>query len=404
DGVIDERDPPLEYNPNVDNISGFQIQVGKQIGGKFGIALTGWFPSKRLYRLSNIEPSLPNYFSYENQPQRYVLAAGMGGEIVRGVNVGISADVVTKADLTLHGTLGVKTTSPNEPDDTISDLITEVNIDMHDIKLDLGYAIIPVVGVQFEVGRWTEALDGLVVGATFRPRKDVSINAALDIQANVDIQDIGDLDPFIMGAIVSANASLYDYHSPAQLGVGVAWRTDQVFNIYGDVVWSDWSKAKLNVTNIKDADIIAPLIRIDDVITDGNLYTVELRSTITARTGMELHMPKIVIKNKLKYLRYTVRGGFAYVQTPLVAQGPNSAFLDTDRIMVTLGSGVEFWDPFELVDAPVRFDIFAQYNQIGTSTLQRSTDVPLAGFPRDASGIPVGGNILIVGGQWGFDY
>jgi long-subunit fatty acid transport protein len=380
------------------------VQVGKQVGGRFGLGLMAWLPAKRLYRLSNTDPALPHYAFYNNRPQRYVIAAGFGGEVVQGVNIGVSADVHSRAKFDLYGTLDATVTSPDDPDTGVDELVTEIRVDVHDLELDLGYAIRPIVGVQLELGKWSERLDGLVVGATWRPKIGVRVVADLDIQANVAIEDIGDLDPFLLGSIVQARAILYDLYVPTRVGLGLAWRSDEVFSAYTDATYEGWKGAELAVTTLESADITAPLISIDDAIVDGNAYEARFRDTVTFRAGMELELHPWELDNELRYLRLVFRGGFAYAPTPLTAQGPMSAFLDADRVSFTIGVGSETWDPFALVDGPVRFDLYAQLHQIGRTTLPHAAEEPTAGFPREGSGIPIGGSIVVVGGEWGFEY
>lgn len=405
DGTIDGRDTPLPWSVGVEPIRAVQLSVGRQIGGKFGLGATAWLPMQRLYRLSTVEPDLPHYLMYQNRPQRYSLNFGVGGEIVRGVNIGLSLDMHSRAVFDLYGTLGAGLSGADNPDTPgIGGLVTDLVIDVHELTLDLRYAALPVVGLQLELGRWSEPLEGLVIGASYRPGLNILIVADLDIQANVDVRDVGDLNPYVIGAIAKARANLFDHTVPARTALGVAWRTDDVFSAYIDAVHQDWRRGRANVTQLERAEITSPLVDVGDAIRDGNDYTLVLRGTWSVRGGMDLKLPKVELNNKLQYLRIAARGGFGYTQSPIVAQGANSAFLDGDRVTFTIGAGAEVFDPFKLVDGPVRLDLFGQLHRIAASTLPRSADVPTAGFPVTGSSLPVGGSIVVVGAQWGFDY
>ena len=57
----------------------------------------------------------------------------------------------------------------------------------------------------------------------------------------------------------------------------------------------------------------------------------------------------------------------------------SSALLDADRLVVSGGAGVEFWDPFALVDGPVSFDAFLQWHALMPSSLPRATAEPRSG-------------------------
>jgi hypothetical protein len=404
DGSLDERDPPLAWSTDVERVEGVQLSVGRQIGGKFGLGATAWLPARRLYRLSTIEPDLPHYFMFQNRPQRYALNFGVGGEIVRGVNIGASLDMHSRAVFDLYGTLRLGVSGADDGGEGIDGLITDVTVDVHELTLDLRYAALPILGVQLELGRWHEDLDGLVIGASYRPGLNVAIEADLDIQADIDVRDVGDLDPYLIAALVGARANLFDHTIPARTALGVAWRTDDTFSAYVDAVHEDWRRGGANVTRLESAEITSPLVDVEDALRDGNEHTLVLRATWSFRVGMDLKLPRVELDNKLRYLQLGVRGGFGYSQGPLVAQGQNSAFLDADRVMFTLGAGAEVHDPFDLVDGPVRLDLFAQLHRIGESSLPRAAEVPTAGFPVQGSSIPIGGSLAVVGAQWGFDY
>ena len=68
------------------------------------------------------------------------------------------------------------------------------------------------------------------------------------------------------------------------------------------------------------------------------------------------------------------------------------------------GFGVETWDPFQLIDAPVKIDLFGQLHSLQHGALIRESETPVAGYPRDGTTIPYGGLIGVFGGQIGFDY
>lgn len=405
DGTLDSRDDPLPWSVGVERIQGVQLSVGRQIGGKFGLGATAWLPTQRLYRLSTIEPDLPHYLMYQNRPQRYNLNIGVGGEIVRGVNIGASLDMHSRTVFDMYGTLHLTVSGEEDPDRPgTGGLVQQVEVDVHELTLDLRYAALPILGVQLELGEWADDLDGLVVAASYRPGMNIAIEADLDIQANVEVRDVGDFDPYVIAALIDARANLFDHTVPARTVLGVAWRTDDILSAYVDVIHQDWRAGRANVTQLEYANIESPLVDLGDAARDGNVYQLELRSTWSVRTGMDLKLPKIELENKLEYVRFAVRGGFAYHPTPLRAQGTNSALLDSDRATFTIGGGVEVFDPFALVDGPVRLDLFGQLHNLGSSSLPRSADSPTAGYPVQGDSLPIGGRLVVIGAQWGFDY
>jgi hypothetical protein len=365
DGSLDARDAPLPWSVGIERIEGVQLSVGRQIGGKFGLGATAWLPARRLYRLSTVEPDLPHYLMYQNRPQRYTLNFGVGGQVVPGVNLGAALDMHSRAVFDMYGTVRLGVTGQDRGDDSgIDGLVTDVVVDVHELTLDLRYAALPIFGVQLELGAWSDHLDGLVIGASYRPGLNIAIVADLDIQADIAVRDVGDLDPYLIAAIAKARANLFDHTVPSRAVFGLAWRTDDVFSAYVDAVHQDWRRGRANVTQLESAEITSPIVDPGDALRDGNDYTLVLGTSWSVRAGMDLKLPKIELDNRLKYLRLSARGGFGYVQSPLRAQGANSAFLDSDRVTFTIGAGAEVFDPFKLVDGPIRLDAFAQLHRL----------------------------------------
>ncbi|MCO4743368.1 MAG: outer membrane protein transport protein [Proteobacteria bacterium] len=405
DGVVDDRDTPLNVSADMDDPVGFNFHVGRQVGGKFGIGISGYMPAARLFRMATFEPDLPNYFMYTNRQQRYTLAAGVGGEIVRGVSIGASVDFVPQVVFAMNMTMDVTATSSQDAQG-IDELLTEIRIDTHEMSLDVVPGFAPILGIQLEVGRWFEPLDGLVIGAMYRGSVGLPIDINLNIQANINAEDIGDLDPFIMAAVIDTGVSIYDHYVPAVASFGAAWRTDDTLTAYADLRWTNWKplSENLNVAHIVNPTITSPLIDISDSVVDGNSFEAAFKSTVSVAAGTELKLPRQEFESRWKYAQIAVRGGFAYVPTPLVGQGESSALLDTNRLTFSLGAGLEFWDPLKLVDAPVRLDAFGQYHVLAKGAIPRSADTPTPGFPVEADAIPFGGNLYVLGGQIGFDY
>lgn len=404
DGIVDDLDTPLDYSAGVDDAAGFHFAAGRNVGGKFGVGVSGYVPATRLLRFSTFEPELPTYIQYDNRPQRYTLAVGVGGQPIRGLAIGAGIDFVPAARYSVALTIDATITGTENPDGTVDELVGNVNVDVHEMDLDLVPGFAPTVGVQLDFGEWSPKLKGFWLAAAYRGSVGLPISVDLDLQANVRAEDIGDLDPFIFAAILEGKLALFDHYVPAMLTLGAAYRAEDTFSTYIDIRQTMWRRMTLNVARVEDVNVTSPLVELDDFVTDGNAYDVTLRNTISIRTGLELRLPEWKLDSDLRYIRLYVRGGFQWEPTPLVSQGTNSAFLDADRMGVAAGIGFETWDPWELVDGPVRFDVFAQYHTLLPSTLAHNSDVPAEGFPIDGAGIPIGGQLLVVGGSWGFDY
>lgn len=409
DGVVDENDPPLQYSADPRSVTSLQIHLGRHVGGKFGLGLTAHVPFDTLVRFKTFEPSLPNYPLWDNRLERFALAAGVGGEIAPGIAVGAGVDALAAARLTVlltadvgisGGSTGTTTTGGNG----IDNLVTEAVIDLHEIDFQIVPAFAPVVGVQWDVGELVPPLHGLVLGAAYHGEVGLPIDLELDLQANVDLQDFGSLDPFVTSIVADATLLLFDHYVPRSVKLGLAWRRSDTFTVYGDFRWTDWSRMRLNIAQLTEASLTSPLIGLDDAIVDGNQYIVDLRSTWGYRQGVDLQLPEWTLDSDWRYVRLRVRGGFGIEPSPLRGQTVDTSMLDAGRTWFTLGTGVETWDPLELTDGPLALDVFFQYHVLNSGVLDRRTAEPRAGYPRGQGGIPFGGDIVVLGGEWSFEY
>ncbi|HHO52980.1 MAG TPA: hypothetical protein ENK18_19415 [Deltaproteobacteria bacterium] len=404
DGVTDERDPPLQLDTNPAPIGGFMVHAARNVGGKFGLGLTAYIPTDNLIRFSTFEPSLPIYIMWDNRPQRFVTAAALGGEIAPGLSLGIGADLLAKARLTVASTLSARVGAPEQTGEPLEEVFTEAVVDVHEIDMAMVPALAPIVGLQLDVGRLVPALDGLVLGASYHGEVGLPLDVELFLQTNVSLADLGDLDPYTTALVARGQFALFDHFVPRRLQLGVAYRRADALTLYADGRWTDWRSMVLNVAQVSEASLVGPLIDLEGVITDGNAYSYSVRATWGLRMGADLQLPPIDVGGKLRYLRLSFRGGFGFDPTPLVEQGPESALLDTDRSMYTLGMGMEHWDALDLIDGAVRWDLFVQWHTLHRTSLARNATEPTPGYPVSSGLIPAGGSIPVFGGQWSFDY
>lgn len=404
DGALDERDPPLHYDVGTRAQHGVSVFTGRHVGGKFGLGVAAYVPSRNLIRFATFEPELPTYVMWDNRLERYMASAGIGGEILPGVAIGAAVDTLAAAKVHVVMTADAILTGPGPEDDGMGDLVSNITIDVHEIELALVPAFAPVLGVQLDVGRFFEPLDGLVLGASWHGEVGLDIDVELDIQANATLKGLGDLDPYIGALLADAHLNIMDHYVPPRVALGLAYRRQDALTVYLDARWTDWRQMRLNVARLTDAKLTVPLVALDGKIRDGNQHLFVMRSTWGVRMGADLVLPQLDLESDLRYLRFSFRGGMALEPTPLIDQGANSQLLDSDRTMFSLGMGLETWDPFELTDGAVRFDLFFQYHFLASATLPRQTSVPRPGYPRGAAGIPIGGSVLALGGQWSFEY
>ena len=402
DGTIDERDPPLQLSSDVENAVGVHFHASRHIGGKFGLGLVGYVPTQRVIQLRSSEPDLPEYTFYNSRQQRYVLAAGVGGEVLNGVHVGIGVDFVPRAIVSVAFT--VNATVVGNDDDDFSDVVTGVVVDLHELQLDLVAGFAPTAGVTLDLGAWSEPLQGASIGLSYHGSSGLPVDSELDAQFGVSVEDVGDLDPYVLAAAAQAGLRLYDHYVPTTVSLGLSYMPERRFGAAVDLTWTNWQPLALSVARLTEANIDSPIVRLEDEVVDGNAFEATFRNTVTVRTGVELPLRTIELGEKWRYADIAFRLGGGYAPTPLVDQGPSSAFIDTNRLYFTAGAGLETWDPTGLLDGASRIDLMSQVHILEAGLLPRASDEPRSGYPVARNDIPYGGSIWVFGGQWSFEF
>ena len=357
DGITDGRDTPLQVSSNVDDIIGFTAATGRNIGKKFGIGLSVYVPATRIIRFMTYEPSLPTYFMHYNRPQRFVLAMGVGGLVAKGVRLGASFELVPGSESVLAATLSGGLQNADSEGDVLDPFV----VDVHQVSVNLKNGGSPMVGLQLDFGQWSDALTGLNVGVTWRAPVGFPLTIVGDVQANGSI-DLEDLSPYVAAAILQGQLQMTDHYVPMTLTSGISYTTPTGHGTYLDIIWKDWRPMTEAVARFSDGTLLLPLADLSSGVVDNNDMDVVLKATVTVRGGAEFALPRATLNNGFQYAQTRIRVGGGYDPTPLGSQGSDSALLDTDRVMASLGLSVETADPLQLLGGPIQFDLFGQFH------------------------------------------
>lgn len=403
DGLVDTTDQPLTVG-GIDPGDGTMLGVRRAIGPRLGVGLSLFAPTGRLLRLQTIEPRIPTYFMYQNRTQRYAMAVGLGVQPLTSLNIGVGVRMLSRSRL--DATFTVDAVVDGDPDGNGVDEVVSATVDVHDMTFDLKPAFIPVAGLQWKPGELDARFEGLALGFTWRGEGGVPVDVGLDAQINARTQDLGDLEPLVVAAVVQAAVSVFDHYVPQQFQLGVSYSFQDVFHTYLDVHHTRWEAMQLNYSRVLSAGIDTSLADTSGVDLGAGLTpNVKFRNTWSLRTGTELHLPPFDLPGRGGWLRPVFRGGFGYEPSPLVAQSSETALLDSDRLIFGLGLGFEHGAIWDLVDGPVSWDSFFQYHSLASGTLARAaTDSPRAGYPVGGASVPIGGRFYAAGMQWSFDY
>ncbi len=409
DGLVNEADAPLSASPTYDRTHGALLGAAVPFGPRVAVGIALYLPPGRLLRLSTIDPQIPNYIFYANRQQRYELALGLGVRAWRGLGLGVGYEMIPATRFKLVGTIGLKLDDPESGTGTepaeVSELVT-TDLDVHAMSLDIIPNGAPTVGLHWDLGELTPALDGLAIGGTWRGEAGLPVDVDIDLQINAGTEEIGDLGPVLLPFLLGVQLGVYDHYLPRQVNLGAAWTFRDRFLLSADIRRTAWDRMQLNIAEVYGSELAGAGIDLgENPIADGNPYTVVLVPTWSPRVGGELRFD-VAEGEKLGPIRAIVRGGFGYEPSPLAGQGAGTALLDADRLIFSGGLGLEHLDPIRRASPRrVRWDGFFQIHRLASGELARvNPGGPTAGYTIDGSPVPIGGHLLTAGVQGSFDY
>ena len=181
-------------------------------------------------------------------------------------------------------------------------------------------------------------------------------------------------------ALVSLRSQ--SYFTPARATAGVAFDVFDGLTVSGDVVWEQWSKYRAGVADLSvlvALDITPPLVSTE--VTEANFT-----DTVNARAGVEYRHAPTGARTF-----WALRGGWAYLPSPVPEQTGLTSFADGDRMLVTLGAGVTLADWRPILTRPIDFDLGLQWQHVAHRLTVKDAEM----FPGQA--FSSGGEILHAG-------
>jgi hypothetical protein len=406
DARIDETDTPLSLSDRYDPVQAVILGATRPIGPTLGLGIGLVVPVQRILRLSTFEPELPTYFMYNNRVQRYELGLGAAWRPWKGIAAGVGVTMIPRARYRLSGTLDV-TVAGAESGDTGAADVVGMGLDVHSMELDLIPGFAPHVGLHWDVGQAIPALDGLAVGGSWRGEAGLPVDVEIDLQINAGTADTGDLDDLVVPLVLGIQLGVFDHYSPEQWVGGAAYTLLDTLTISGEVRHTRWDRMQVSIAQVVESTVEGAAVDFgDDPVKDGNPYSIVMQATTSPRVGLDLRLPDIQTGPRFGAVNILTRGGFGYEPTPLVSQTAASALLDSDRVIFSVGLGLEHDDPFRVKeDRRVRLDGYFQYHLLANGELPRSGPTePTAGYPVAGTSIPIGGHLLAAGVQWSLEY
>ena len=319
---------------------GLAVPVDAGHGWRVGGGLAMYLPDQFLARVQLIPATEPHFVLLDNDPHRIVVepvaSIAYGDRFAIGGGASILADATSRSIVFDVGVVA-------------GEKVGEAQLD-----IDLPIRKAPIVGV------WARPHPRVRTAAVFRG--ELSLDLTLDILANVQVTGVVTGD-----ALVSIRAQ--NYFTPARATGSVAVDVTDDLTLAADLTWSQGSKYQAGVADLAvlvALDVQPPLVSTD---TPPALFT----DTFSARLGGEY-------RREGARTHWAVRGGWAYLPSPVPAQTGLTSFADGDRMLVTAGAGLVLADWRPYLTKPLELDLGLQWQHVA----HRLTQKDVQQFPGEA--------------------
>ena len=377
DGTINEYDERLQPNVNYAPADGVSLAIVQPMIDGITFGFNAYLPSAHLLRLNTYDSALPSYFLYRSALQRYGILAGVSYAVSDDLRIGVGIDLLYTAHFQLMGTLrGVA----SEGEDGEAHL--ETYVDLHDISLEANPAASYTLGCQ-----WSPYfVEGLRVGAAFRTAQANVMDVYLDFQADGTLTGLDNFNDQNTTILLPLSLSLLDYYKPAEFRMGLAWEKWKRAQLYGDIVWTGWSKAFLNTIQVKEGSLSIPMLYDEPIaVLDGNPYQLELQDVWSFRLGLASHW-------MLGSVPVVFRGGIGSISSALSRYGRNMSPLEAPRLLFSSGITIEVTSP--ILEKPMLISLMGQWQKLATGYIEVLYDTPQTLGAPEGDTVPFGGSLL----------
>jgi long-chain fatty acid transport protein len=323
------------------------VAPGELFGVKFAFGLGAHLPDDRISRVRAFRQEQPRWELYDNRNQRLTLAANLAIAPTEWLSIGAGLSFMSSTEGRLDITGQANVFSPTQ-----SQLRHEVDADLTAIRY-------PQVGARVALS------DRVALAAVYRHE----FQLGLDLSAHLQ----GDISGLTTARYDLATSSVNNF-LPRQVVLGSSYRLGERVRVNVDFTWVEWSAyvapvAKLDVAldipppaggwpaSIKPPETPAPI----------KIVPLRMHDRVVPHLGIEalaLDTPSV---------KGFVRGGYEMQKSPIGAQSSSVSYIDRDRHTGSLGLGLVWEHPGEIMPGSFALDAHAQLSILPESaTLKRS--------------------------------
>lgn len=332
----------------------------------FGIAT--FLPDDRLSRARASRQEDPRWVLYDNRTQLIFISANLAIRPVEWLSIGggLTYLAATRGAFGISGTAVLPAGNRTEYDSQLR----------HEVDADLTTERYPQFGVTL---RPTERLDLALV---YRHQAAIELDVDAELSGTVDATLIKvparyTLDSYTVNAFI-----------PRQIVLGESFRPVDELSINLDLKWVEWSAFKSPVSRSRttlDVNVPPGLIELPPNPKPTQLEEPGFSNRIVPELGVEYRL------EVTRDLVLPLRAGYVYERSPVPDQTGVTNYVDTDRHVLSFGTGVVLREPGALLPGNVRFDTHAQWSILPTRVTLKENPADYVGDYRAR------GSILNVG-------
>lgn len=327
-----------------ENFAGITIgalfPLGSGIDERIALGFAVYLPAGQLAEGDIADARVPQFYRYQNLPDKFVVLGGLGFQITDWLHIGGGAQVLAA----LQGGIAFDIA------------LADRTVHSESIGVDVELVAAPVLGLS--VG----PLAGLTVG--FSWRDDIALDYALP--GDIVIDDLVRLFLDLQGTVL---------YTPASYNIGVAYAIEQAGLLLGAefsyVRWSLAPDPSIGIAIDIDGTLLDGLgleERID--IANGAPVELAFRDVGVWRLGGELQLND----------NLAARAGYTWRPSP--APVPTQAFnyIDGDAHVLGAGLGLTFHNPLEEHGNPAHIDVAYQLTIMDEVAVDKAATDPVGDY------------------------
>lgn len=341
------------------------VAPGELFGVKFAFGLGAHLPDDRISRVRAFRQEQPRWELYDNRNQRLTLAANLAIAPTEWLSIGAGVSFMSSTEGRLDITGSANVFSPSQ-----SQLRHEVDADLTAVRY-------PQIGARVALS------DRVALAAVYRHE----FQLGLDLSAHLQ----GDISGLTTARYDLATSSVNNF-LPRQVVLGGSYRLTDRLRVDADFTWVEWSAYVAPVAKLDVALDIPPPeggwpASINPPETPAPIKVVPLRmhNRVVPHLGIEalaLDSPSV---------KGFVRAGYEMQQSPIGAQSSSVSYIDRDRHTGSLGLGLVWVHPGEVMPGSLALDVHAQLSVLPESVTSKASPADLVGDFR------AGGSIFAFG-------